>query len=166
MVIKMKKNEEYFLEQCKEYYYEKKDLDSALRILHEGINVFPFSENLYFCMSTVLNKKKEFKSAFKALNKAIELNSEFITAYFKRGMWNLDRKLFKESLQDFTYVINKKDLYYLEAAYFLRAICYMYLKKYQLSFLDYKMLSDRFQHLGPKYPTKNELYNKIILHIK
>ena len=151
---------EYFLHKYEEEY-NKKDYLKALAILEDGLKSFPSSFELYGEKSTIHHILKDYDKAFQSLNKLIELKPDHMAAYFRRGRWELDLGLYEEAYQDLTIVIESKNEYFLNSAYYFRSIVLFYLKKYEEALDDYYNIPDDLIYLGPRYPSKQEIYAKI-----
>ena len=144
--------------------YKMKNYEESLKILDKGLLLFPDAFELYAEKSTVYNRLKQREKAFQCLNKVLELIPNHIPTSFRLGRWLLEDGEYDSSIKYLSIVIESKDNYYLDAAFYFRAISFLKLKLYKKAMKDYIQLPDNY--MLPRNMDNNTLYENITLGLE
>lgn len=131
----------------------------ALQICNNIISEFPDYYEGYEKRSYIFHQMGDHENAFKDIEEVIRIVPGEPAPFFKRGRWKLNLGLYNEAIDNFTKVIDFGSDYFIDAAYFFRAIANFYIKKYEKALSDCDNVPDKY-HLGPKYMTKAELVHR------
>ncbi|BDM79730.1 tetratricopeptide repeat protein [Acaryochloris marina] len=91
-----------------------------------------------------------------ALDKAIELDPDYVIAYFRRGTARLNLKEYPKTIADLNKVIELDPEF--AAAYVSRGISYTYLMKYSRAFSDYNKAIELNREFAAAYAIRRATY--------
>ena len=127
---------------------EKKKYSEALDIVNSVISENPEWFKGYHEKAKIYARQKQWNDAVEAVDEAIRLNKTEPMLYFSRSRWLIQNQLFYEAVDDLTHLIEleKKldDTYYLESAYFFRALASSYLGNYEDVLADCEKVRDDY----------------------
>ena len=144
--------------------YKSKDYEQALKILNTGLSTFPNSFELYAEKSTVYNRLKNREKAFQCLNKVLDILPNHIPTCFRLGRWEMEYGQYERAIEFLSIVIKSEEYYYLDAAFYFRAISFLNLKLYKKAMRDYFQLPDNYMLPGDM--DNNILYKNITLGLE
>jgi tetratricopeptide (TPR) repeat protein len=121
-------------------WYEK-----ALKRLEQQDELKKAAAEAAWYVSDTLDREKKYAESIVLLNRAIELNANYVLAYKSRGNVRYELKEYWRAIQDYDRVLkfDPNDV----SAYTIRGLSYYCLKEYQLAIADY----DRVLELDPNY---------------
>ncbi len=160
------KRESYFIFKSEDFSKIKK-YSSAIDILEQGLSNYPNSEKLYKSIGNVFYTIGEYSEAFKNLDKAIELSQNNISLYFTKAYWEFDIKLYIDSIENFTKIIDANNQFFIGTAYNYRAMAFIYTGRYEDALRDYNMIPEDHDiglYKGRKfdnYLSKQEILDRI-----
>ncbi len=130
------------------YLTEKKQYSEALDIVNSVISENPEWFKGYHVKAKVYARQKLWNDAVDTVDEAIRLNKNEPMLYFSRARWLIQSHLFYEAVNDLTCLIELEeklnDTYYLESAYFFRALASSYLGNYEDVLADCDKVRDDY----------------------
>lgn len=128
------------LDKVRKLLDKRQQLDEALslcnELLHEQVSYEIYNERTYVFEG--LGRREE---ALQDLQRMIELKPDASNAYFQRALWAIADGRFLDSLDDLVCVIERGEAYFLEDAYFYRAVALLNLDKRMEAMQDCLQLS-------------------------
>ncbi|BDM83056.1 trypsin-like peptidase domain-containing protein [Acaryochloris marina] len=110
----------------------------------------------WYLQATHKSKKGDFLGAISDLDKAIELDPDYVIAYFRRGTARLNLKEYPKTIADLNKVIELDPEF--AAAYVSRGISYTYLMKYSRAFSDYNKAIELNREFAAAYAIRGATY--------
>lgn len=127
---------------------EKKKYSEALDIVNSVISENSEWFKGYHEKAKVYARQKLWNDAVETVDEAIRLNKNEPMLYFSRARWLIQSQLFYEAVHDLTRLIELEnslnDTYYLESAYFFRALASSYLGNHQDVLIDCEKVRDDY----------------------
>ncbi len=116
-------------------FTEKRQYSAALDSVNSIIDVNPECYKAHYEKAKVFAHQMIWVEAIECVSVAIQLNENEPMLYFSRARWFVQSQRFHEAHDDLTQLIeleNKlNDTYYIESAYFFRALASSYLGNYE-----------------------------------
>jgi tetratricopeptide (TPR) repeat protein len=127
---------------------DAQQLDEAIQLCSRLIDSEPNLYDAFKQRAHLFARIGKWTSAIEDITRAIELNSEEPAFYFSRARWHIQAKEFVEAIRDLGEVIDLEkyhsDTYYLESAYFFRALCHRGIGRPDLVLKDCENVSEDF----------------------
>ena len=129
---------------------EQRKYDQALDIVNELLIYEPDFFRLFHEKAKIYSLQRKWCLAIELVGQAINLNPNEPMLYFSRARWLIQNQEFFEAHDDLSKLIalehRFEDSYYLESAYFFRALASSYLG-------DYKSVMQDCNHVRDDYST-------------
>jgi tetratricopeptide (TPR) repeat protein len=116
-------------------FYEKGDLDSALKDYNTVIMQSPDLANGYVFRGEIYLKRKQYESALKDFTKALELDSKDLLAYRRRSEVYYLTQEYDNAIKDATEVLKIDPKY--QSGWYYRAVSYLEKGDYQSAVGDF-----------------------------
>ena len=136
--------------------FKERNYGKALEIIDEALKHYPDSYELFEKQGSSFYFMQEYDKAFSSIERVMTFLPDEIAPYFKRGRWKFELGRHVDAINDFTKVINSLDEYFLEAAYYYRAMSYLYRQQYDKALNDCSHVNDDM-FLGPELLRKEEI---------
>lgn len=130
--------------------YTRRDFQTAIEYFSQAINIYPKVPQLFFNRGLCYSYIRDYDSAIKDYNKALELNlpkAHKVHLYLNRGIAFRTKGEYTDAIKDFDESISLDQNNW--SAFNGRGITYQFLKKYDLAILDLnKSLELMPSHVG------------------
>ena len=130
------------------YLTEKGKYSEALDVVNDVISERPEWFQGYHEKAKVYARQKLWGYAIELIGEAIRLNEREPMLYFSRARWLIQSRLFIEAIDDLSRLIELEeelnDTYYLEAAFFFRALASSYLGRQKDVLVDCQKVQDGY----------------------
>ena len=141
---------------------EKRKYLDAHELVDQVLESNPNWYKPYDQKAKVYARQGKWAEAVESVGDAIELEPKNSALYFSRARWLIQCELFSDAYNDLTQIISLEsilsDSYYLESAYFFRALTSSYLGNYRDVILNCEYVRDDYvTHILKKLHSKKEL---------
>lgn len=131
----------------------------ALALCEVILEQYPDSYEVYEARSEVHYRMGEYENAMSDLEYVIKLMPNEVSPIFRRGRWKLNRGDYEGAIADLSRIIESGSAYFLDSAYYFRAVALLCCGEYSEALSDSAHVPDDF-FIGPNMMSKSELIHK------
>jgi len=151
-----------------EISFNNQEYNDSIEILKKGLELYPKSVKLNKTCAFVYFKINDYEKAFRYLDKAISYDVSDSHLPYIKGGWKFELGLYKESIVEFSKIIDLDKPHFNDTIYHYRAMAYMYLGEYEKALHDYELIPKDGYDMGlysrgenDNFLSKDELHDSI-----
>lgn len=151
-----------------EIFFNNQQYNNSIEVLKKGLKLYPKSVKLNKTCAFVYFKIDDYEKAFRYLDKAISYDVSDSHLPYIKGGWKFELGLYKESIVEFSKIIDLNKAHFNDTIYHYRAMAYMYLSEYEKALHDYELIPKDGYDMGlysrgknDNYLSKDDLYDSI-----